>query len=213
MEFKNSISIITVKFGTVFRVILYIAIVGVIVLGIAMIGINPIISDIENSQAIKDGIRSVTEDVRSFLAGDYTMKQTLDATKDDASEILSLIKTETNAFTKIGLLTVLLLAISRFLIGLCYVPLGDIFGQYMQSGMRYGFFSNYVKNIKQSLNFSWGYTLFSTLLDVLVVLITVFSVYFAFSVFKIISLMLAVVFIVAIVAFRFTLTAERQKWL
>ena len=207
MEFKNSISIITVKFGTVFRVILYIAIVGVIVLGIAMIGINPIISDIENSQAIKDGIRSVTEDVRSFLAGDYTMKQTLDATKDDASEILSLIKTETNAFTKIGLLTVLLLAISRFLIGLCYVPLGDIFGQYMQSGMRYGFFSNYVKNIKQSLNFSWGYTLFSTLLDVPVVLITVVSVYFAFSVFKIISLMLAVVFIVAIVAFRFTLTA------
>ena len=70
MEFKNSISIITVKFGTVFRVILYIAIVGVIVLGIAVIGINPIISDIENSQAIKDGIRSVTEDVRSFLAGD-----------------------------------------------------------------------------------------------------------------------------------------------
>ena len=193
MEFKNSISIITVKFGTVFRVILYIAIVGVIVLGIAMIGINPIISDIENSQAIKDGIRSVTEDVRSFLAGDYTMKQTLDAIKDDASEILSLIKTETNAFTKIGF-TVLLLAISRFLIGLCYVPLGDIFGQYMQSGMRYGFFSNYVKNIKQSLNFSWGYTLFSTLLDVLVVLITVFSVYFAFSVFKIISLMLIIIF-------------------
>ncbi len=207
MEFKNSISIITVKFGVVFRVIVYLALVGLIVLGIALLGINPILDDIENSEAIRSGFVDIGNDVRDLLSSEYSVKEALDNIKEDASLIIGLVKDETNAFAKIAGLSLLLLAVSRFLMALCYIPLGDIMGQYMQSGMRYDFFSNFVKNIRQSLNFSWGYTLFSTALDVLVLAITGVFLYLTFSIFNIIALMIACIFIVAIVSLRFTVTA------
>lgn len=205
MEFKNAVSILTTKFGTVYRTLLFVFIVLLLVLAIASCFFVPT----RNSLLKNEEIISISDDIQteidSFMDGEKTLGAIIATVKEDVTRLYNYIRYDTNALGIMVVMLIVALVLYRFCTSLCFVTISDIYSQFMQSNLKYGFMSNYFKNLGKNVRYSLGYTLFTVITDLIIIFLSAGFVLLTVQYLGFVSVSIAIVLIIGLTSLRMTL--------
>ena len=207
MVVKHSANLLLSKFSLVYKLMLYCAIVVAIFTGIGIGVIVPLTRPLVNGIVGTGFFEHLSETVSLFFQGDVNYSTALQNLNNDITAIGAVIQNNYAALTGSIILIVVFFVLAGMFIGLADIPTVDILNNFMTSKSRYGFSSNFIDNIKLSVQYNLVKVLVTLVFDVGILALAVYLTTLIFSVNSLFALFLFVFMAVGISAVRQSFTS------
>ena len=207
MVVKHSANLLLSKFSLVYKLMLYCAIVVAIFTGIGIGVIVPLTCLLVIGIVGTGFFEHLSETVSLFFQGDVNYSTALQNLNNDITAIGAVIQNNYAALTGSIILIVVFFVLAGMFIGLADIPTVDILNNFMTSKSRYGFSSNFIDNIKLSVQYNLVKVLVTLVFDVGILALAVYLTTLIFSVNSLFALFLFVFMAVGISAVRQSFTS------
>ena len=150
MPLKHSLNILISKYGVVFKMIAYYAILLLIFVSIAASIVSPIFSEMY-AEIQETGVTAqLHRFVEEFLQGDSSLFDTFQALGKAVNSIIDIVVANNKAVTT-GLIVLGVFALLYiYLVSFANLVASDIVNNFMNSNSRFGFMSNFIYNLGRS---------------------------------------------------------------
>ena len=150
MPVKHSLNILICKYGVVFKMIAYYAILMLLLVSIAAGILAPIFSEMTaeiQETGVYDQLRLF---FREFIQGDSSLIDTFQAIGVTVGTIIDIVKHNNTAVINGIIVICVFAALYIYLLSFANLVCGDVVNNFMNSNSRFGFISNFIYNIGRS---------------------------------------------------------------
>lgn len=171
MIFKNAVNILLSKFSLIYKVLLYSIIVVLFFSAIGAGVIYPILKPLLLAIDETGIFGNLNAAIQAFFVGSPAYGDAYSALSNSWDAVWLLINENISLVIGAAALVIVFILICRFMITLSNYPTSDVIFNFMNSKSKYGFTSNFIRNLKISAKFTGAHMLITVPFDLVMTLI------------------------------------------
>jgi len=150
MPLKHSLNILISKYGVVFKMIAYYAILLLVLISIAAGIVAPIFAEMSAEINETGVVNQLHLFFQEFIHGDSSIIETFQAIGVTVGTIIDIVKNNNTAVINGLIVIAVFAAVYVYLISFANLVCSDVVNNFMNSNSRFGFISNFIYNIGRS---------------------------------------------------------------